>query len=413
MTLPTSQSSTSPSPTSSLAPTPLLTHSPAVTAAEALKPPARPALRWLRRLLLSDYFVLYLTVVIFVSAALIFPRVGLASTLGLPTNIANQFLNMWPLLAVAIGQTCVLIVGGIDLSQGAIMGITSVVGAIIMATVLDAPTFDKSPLWGTLMRPEGGILGQSEWGVPVGVAVMLLLGAGIGFLNGYAITKFRIAPFMVTLVTLTFFSTFALWLTQSRNVSGLPEDFIRLGTGDIVSVYLGPKSEPQIARRDILPAIAYPTVITLGLALFAQILLTRTVFGKQIFAIGTNRRASQLSGVPTDRVVILVYMFSGFCAAVSSILYSARLGIGQPSLGNNLLLDIVGSVVIGGTSLFGGKGSIKGTMFGVAFFVLLLNILNAARLSPFVIDAVKGSVILLAAFLDVARSRWLSQEARA
>jgi ribose transport system permease protein len=146
--------------------------------------------------------------------------------------------------------------------------------------------------------------------------------------------------------------------------------------------------------------------------LFAHVLLTRTVFGKQVFAIGTNRRASQLSGVPNERVVILVYMFSGFCAAVSSILYSARLGIGQPSLGSNLLLDVVGSVVIGGTSLFGGKGSIKGTLFGVAFFVLLLNVLNAARLSPFVIDAVKGSVILLAAFLDVARSRLLSQEAR-
>jgi ribose transport system permease protein len=106
-------------------------------------------------------------------------------------------------------------------------------------------------------------------------------------------------------------------------------------------------------------------------------------------------------------------MFSGFCAAVSSILYSARLEIGQPSLGNNLLLDIIGATVIGGTSLFGGKGSIKGTLFGVAFFVLLLNVLNAAQLSPFVIDAVKGAVILLAAFLDVARTRLAAREARA
>jgi ribose/xylose/arabinose/galactoside ABC-type transport system permease subunit len=245
------------------------------------------------------------------------------------------------------------------------------------------------------------------------VLAMLMLGAGIGFLNGFAITRFRIAPFMVTLVTLTFFSAFALWLTQSRNVSGLPEDFLRLGTGDIVSVYFGPKLESNIARREILPAIAYPTVIALGLAWAGQFLLMRTVFGKQMFAIGTNRRASQISGVPNDRVVILVYMFSGFCAAVSSILYSARLGIGQPSLGSNLLLDVIGAVVIGGTSLFGGKGSIKGTLFGVAFFVLLLNVLNAARLSPFVIDAVKGGVILIAALLDVTRARLISQENRA
>ncbi len=129
-----------------------------------------------------------------------------------------------------------------------------------------------------------------------------------------------------------------------------------------------------------------------------------------MFAIGTNRRTAQISGVPTARVVILVYMFSGFCAAVSSILYSARLEIGQPSLGNNLLLDIIGATVIGGTSLFGGKGSIKGTLFGVAFFVLLPNVLNAARLSPFVIDGVKGTVILLAAFLDVARTRLANRE---
>lgn len=370
----------------------------------------RSIITWIRRLLISEYFILYLTIILFVGAAFIFPRIGLSRTLGLPTNISNQFLNMWPLLAVAIGQTFVLIIGGIDLSQGSVMAITSVVGAAIMATVLDAPTFDRSPLWGTVLTEQGGLLRGSAWSVPVGVAFMLLLGAGIGFLNGFAITRFRIAPFMVTLVTMIFFSAFALWLTQSRNISGLPESFVQLGSGDIISVYLGPKLEPDIARRDVLPAIAYPTVIALGLATLGNFLLTRTAFGRQMFAIGTNRRSAQISGVPSNRVIILVYMFSGFCAAVSAILYSARLEIGQPSLGNNLLLDIIGATVIGGTSLFGGKGSIKGTVFGVAFFVLLLNILNAARLSPFVIDAVKGSVILLAALLDVTRSRLVSRE---
>jgi ribose/xylose/arabinose/galactoside ABC-type transport system permease subunit len=363
-----------------------------------------------RRLLLSDNFILYFTIVFYVSAAIIFPRIGLASTLGLPTNISNQFLNMWPLLVVAVGQTFVLIIGGIDLSQGSIMAITSVVGAVLMTTVLDPAMFDKSPLWGTFMTPTGGILSGNALAVPIGVTIMLLIGAGIGFLNGFAITRFKIAPFMVTLVTMTFFSAFALWLTQSRNVSGLPEEFVRLGSGDIISIYLGEKLEPNIARRDILSAIAYPTVIALGMAFIGHFLLSYTVFGKQLFAIGTNKRAAQISGVPNDRVIILVYMFSGVCAAISSILYSARLEIGQPSLGSNLLLDVVGATVIGGTSLFGGKGSIKGTIYGVAFFVLLLNILNAARLSPFIIDAVKGGVILLAALLDVTRTRLIERE---
>jgi ribose/xylose/arabinose/galactoside ABC-type transport system permease subunit len=186
-----------------------------------------------------------------------------------------------------------------------------------------------------------------------------------------------------------------------------------LGKGDIISIYLGRKLTSEIARRDILPLITYPFVIAVGLAIAAQFLLSRTVFGQRIFSIGTNRRASEISGIPSRSVIMRVYMFSGFCAAAASILYSARLGIGQPSLGGgNLLLDIIGAAVIGGTSLFGGKGSVRGTFFGVAFFVLLLNILNAMRLSPFIIDAVKGVIILLAALTDIARTRLINREQR-
>lgn len=365
------------------------------------------AAAFVRRLLLSDYFILVLTILFFVAASLFYP------TLRLPGNVSNQFSNMWPLLTVAIGQTFVLIVGGIDLSQGAIMGITSVIGALIMSSTLDAATFDKSPLWGNLISETGGLLAGSEWAVPVGVLAMLLVGALIGLFNGFAITRFNMAPFMVTLVTLTFFGSFALWLTASRNVSGLPEAFTELGKGDIISIYLGPKLTPDIARRDILPAITYPFVIALGLAAIAAFILSRTVFGCHMIAIGTNKRASQISGVPDKRVIMLVYMFSGLCAAVASILYSARLGIGQPSLGSgNILLDIIGAAVIGGTSLFGGKGSVKGTFFGVMFFTLLLNILNAMRLSPFIIDAVKGAIILLAALFDITRTRLIQREVR-
>lgn len=361
-----------------------------------------------RRFLISDYFVLYMTLILFVTAAIFFP------TLSAPGNIANQLQNIWPLLAVAIGQTFVLILGGIDLSVGSTMGITSVVGAIIMAQALDPSFFDKSPLWGTLLRPEGGVLAGSDLAVPLGVIAMLIVGSLIGFLNGFAITRFNLAPFMVTLVSATFFSAFALWLTQSRNISGLPEAFVDLGKGDIISIYFGPKLTPDIARREILPLITYPFIITVGLALFSQFILSRTVFGRRMFSIGTNRTASEISGVPSKSVITRVYMFSGFCAAVASIMYSARLGIGQPSLGaGNLLLDIIGAAVIGGTSLFGGKGSVRGTFFGVTFFVLLLNILNAMRLSPFIIDATKGLIILIAALLDITRIRLLNRDDRA
>jgi ribose/xylose/arabinose/galactoside ABC-type transport system permease subunit len=372
------------------------------------KRPTTSPLSFLRRLLLSDYFVLYLTIIFFVGASIFYP------TLSNPGNITNQLQNMWPLLAVAIGQTFVLILGGIDLSVGATMGITSVVGAIIMAETLDPAFFDKSPLWGTIMTEAGGPLGGHPLAVPIAVGAMLLLGTMIGFLNGFMISRFNLAPFMVTLVSSTFFSAFALWLTQSRNISGLPDAFTLLGEGDILSIYLGPKLTPDIARRDILPLITYSFLISIGLAVVAQFILTRTVFGRQMYSIGTNRRASEISGIPSRSVIIRVYMFSGFCAAIAAILYSARLGFGQPSLGGgNLLLDIIGAAVIGGTSLFGGRGSVRGTLFGVAFFVLLLNILNAMRLSPFVIDAVKGGVILTAALLDITRTRLINREARA
>jgi ribose/xylose/arabinose/galactoside ABC-type transport system permease subunit len=360
---------------------------------------------FLRRLLLSEKFVLYLSITYFIILSIFIP------SLAEPRNLSNQLLNVWPLLAVAVGQTFVLIIAGIDLSQGSIMAITSVVGAVVMTTAVDPLLFEKTPLWGIFLKDTGGVLAGNALAVPVAVVVMLLLGSLIGFLNGVAVTRFNMPPFMVTLVSLIFFSAFAIYLTQSQNISNLPEEFLQLGEGDIVSVYFGEKVEPEIKRRDILPLVTYPMVIAVGLAAAGQFILRRTVFGRYIYAIGTNRKAAEISGVPTKRVIILVFMFSGFCAAVASILYSARLAGGRPTVGGgNLLLDIIGATVIGGTSLSGGKGKVTYTFFGVVFFVLLLNTLNSMRLSAFHIDAVKGVIILIAAMLDVTRTRLMSQE---
>lgn len=360
---------------------------------------------FLRRLLLSENFVLYLSVTYFIILSIFIP------SLAEPRNLSNQLLNVWPLLAVAVGQTFVLIIAGIDLSQGSIMAITSVVGAAVMTTAVDPLLFEKTPLWGLFLKETGGVLAGNALAVPLAVVVMLLLGTLIGFFNGAAVTYFKMPPFMVTLVSLIFFSAFAIYLTQSQNISNLPEEFLQLGEGDIVSVYFGEKAEPEIKRRDILPLVTYPMIIAVGLAAAGQFILRRTVFGRYIYAIGTNRKAAEISGVPTRRVIILVFMFSGFCAAVASILYSARLAGGRPTVGGgNLLLDIIGATVIGGTSLSGGKGKVTYTFFGVIFFVLLLNTLNSMRLSAFHIDAVKGVIILVAAMLDVTRTRLMAQE---
>lgn len=360
---------------------------------------------FLRRLLLSENFILYLSITYFIILSLFIP------SLTDPRNLSNQLSNVWPLLAVAIGQTFVLIIAGIDLSQGSIMAIVSVLGGVIMTTAVDPLLFEDSPLWGTLLHENGGILAGHELAVLIAVLVMLLVGVLVGLLNGIAITQFHMPPFMVTLVSLIFFSAFAIYLTQSQNISNLPDEFIRLGDGDIVSVYFGEKVEPEIRRRDILPLVTYPLVISAGLAIAAHLVLRRTVFGRYLYAIGTNRKAAHISGVPTQRVIVLVYMFSGFCAAVASILYSARLQGGRPTVGGgNLLLDILAATVIGGTSLSGGKGKVTWTFFGVIFFVLLLNTLNYLGLSAFDIDVVKGGIILIAALLDVTRRRLLAKE---
>ena len=141
----------------------------------------------------------------------------------------------------------------------------------------------------------------------------------------------------------------------------------------------------------------------------AHLLLSRTVFGRYVYAVGNNVRASEISGVPVRRVITIVFVIAGFCAAVASILYSARLAGGRPTIGGgSVLLDIIGATVIGGTSLAGGKGKINWTFVGVVFFVLLSNTLNYMRLSAFHIDIVKGVIILAAALLDVLRSRILA-----
>lgn len=358
-----------------------------------------------RRILLSEYFVLYLSLTYFLGVSIFFP------TLLNPGNLSNQIANFWPLLTIAVGQTFVLIVAGIDLSQGSIMAITSVIGGAIISTRLDPNVLNKSPLWGWILTENGGLLSGRSEATLVAVVVMLIVGMLIGLLNGIAITRFNMPPFMVTLVSLLFFSAFAIYLTQSRNISNLPDEFTRLGQGDIISIYLGEKTQPEIKRREILPLVTYPALIAVTLAASAQFILRRTVFGRHVYAIGTNRKTSTISGAPTKRVITLVYVFSGFCAGLASIIYSARLGAGRPTLGEgNFLLDIIGATVIGGTSLFGGKGKVTWTFFGVVFFTLLLNTLNQMRLSAFHIDAVKGGVILLAALIDVTRTRLLARE---
>ncbi len=336
-----------------------------------------------KRLLMSEYFILYLCLFVFV---VLIPYIPVIAT---PYNLSNLFSNIWPLFAVAIGQTFVLIIAGIDLSQGAVISLTSVIGAALIATEANPAVFEQSPIWGKLLFEDGAILAHNPVGIPIAILSMLLVGALIGLINGVTIAYARIPAFMVTLVTSMFFSALAIYLVKSENIISLPEGYTQIGneTG----------------------FVTYSLIITAVLAVTAQFILSRTMFGRWLYAIGTNLRASTVSGVPTRRVIVLTYMFSGFCAAIASVIYSSRMEMGRPTLGAPLLLDIIGGAVIGGSSLSGGKGKIIWTLFGVIFLSLLGNALSLLNVPFFWIEIVKGSVILLAALLDVTRVRIIQQ----
>jgi ribose/xylose/arabinose/galactoside ABC-type transport system permease subunit len=334
-----------------------------------------------RRLLMSEYFIFYLCVALF---AVLIPFIPVIAT---PYNLSNLFSNIWPLFAVAIGQTFVLIIAGIDLSQGAIISLTSVIGASLIATKVDPAVFGESPIWGKLLFEDGAILSHSSLGLPIALLAMLAIGLLIGFINGSIIAYARIPAFMVTLVSQIFFAALAIYFVKSENIINLPKGFTTIGADSGL--------------------LSIPLVITVALAVFAHFVLSRTIFGKWLYAIGTNMRASIVSGVPQRKVIILTYMFSGFCAAVASIIYSSRMEMGRPTLGAPFLLDIVGGAVIGGSSLSGGKGKVVWTLFGVLFLSLLGNALSLLNVPFFWIEIVKGSVILMAALIDVTRTRLL------
>ena len=310
------------------------------------------------RLLRSEFLVLLLSGLLLAALAPFTP--GLVSS----DNFINLLGNLAPLLVVAVGLTIVLIAGGIDLSVTSTIALTSV-------------------LAGMVMNGESGWLRGQAMAVPVAVLLMLLLGALLGAGNGMAVTKLRMPAFMVTLTTMMFFSGLAIWLTKSRNIPGLPAAFTMLGNRLWLVLF-----------------------IAAALAGFAHLMLTRSLFGRWLHAVGHNARTAHVSGVPVDGVVIAAYVVSGVCAAVASVLYTARLETASPVLGQRILLDVIGATVIGGTSLFGGRGKILWTLFGVLFLTLLDNALNLLGLSHFVIMAVKGVVILLAALLDVGRHSW-------
>lgn len=304
---------------------------------------------------IQDNLILYLCLGYSLLAGLLVP--GFFS----PANFWNILFNLLPLLIVAIGQMVVMLTSGIDLSVTSIIALSSLLGAYTMSS-------------------DSGLPVSSGAGIFLGLVLMLACGVAIGLVNGLAVTWLGMPPFMVTLTTMMFFSGLAIWSTASQNIYNLPESFI------------------NITYQTVL-GMPVPLLIALLVVASVSFLLNRTILGQWFYATGMNPKAAFISGVNTSRTSLLAYVISGVCGAVAAILYMARLETGSPVLGQHILLDVIGAVVIGGTSLFGGKGKVKWTVYGTLFIILLDNSLNLVGMSYFLIMLLKGFIILMAAVL--------------
>lgn len=270
------------------------------------------------------------------------------------TNLLNVARQVSINAVMAAGMTFVILTGGIDLSVGSILAIA---GAI-MAGVLSA----GRPLLG-------------------GIAAGLAVGGVLGLVNGLVITRGKVQPFIATLALLTIGRGLTLVYTDGRPITGLPDAFVWLGAGEVLR-------------------IPVPVLIMAAVFLVSGVILTQTVAGRYVYAIGGNEEAARLSGVNVTFYKTLVYVISGLLAAASAVILTARLNSAQPTAGSGYELDAIAAVVLGGTTLAGGEGSIGGTLLGALIIGVINNGLNLLNVSSFYQLVAKGVVILLAVLLD-------------
>ncbi|SDC35928.1 ABC transporter permease subunit [Halanaerobium congolense] len=270
-------------------------------------------------------------------------------------NILNIIRQVSIIAIVSFGMTMVILTGGIDLSVGSMLAFAGAVSA--------------------------GMMVNSGFNVFLAILIGLAAGTALGFFNGLAVAKAKLPAFIVTLAMMTVARGFTLIYTDGRPISGFNETFRFFGAG-----YLG--------------RIPIPVVIMFIFLIVIYILLKKTPLGRYIYAIGGNETATKLSGINTDKIKIAVYALNGFLAAVSGIILTSRLNSAQPMAGEGYELDAIAAVVLGGTSLSGGSGTVIGTIVGALIIAVLNNGLNLLNVSSFYQLVAKGAVILLAVFLD-------------
>ncbi|MBS4206607.1 ABC transporter permease [Bacillus sp. FJAT-50079] len=270
-------------------------------------------------------------------------------------NFTNILLQSAIMGVVAIGMTFVIITSGIDLGVGAVLGLTSVIAA-----------------------------GMVSGGVPIFVVLIatIFIGAVCGLINGFFITRFNMAPFIVTLAMMAAARSVAMVYTDAKTISIYDNAFFKyLRSGEIIGI---------------------PIMILIPVTIFliSHYILRYTIFGRHVYAIGNNKKSAELSGINVKRIELSVYIIAGFLSGIAGILMTARLGSGTPLAGSNLELMAIAAVVIGGSSLMGGRGTVYGTMVGVLLINVINTGMNLMNISSHYQGLMMGLVILLAALID-------------
>ena len=272
----------------------------------------------------------------------------------------NNFLSLLRQSAIngliAFGMTCIILTGGIDLSVGSVLALTSIICAHTIKIGLPAP---------------------------LSMLIALIFGIILGTISGLMVTKSRLQPFIATLITMTGYRGLTMILSGGRPISRLGDNLLlnQVGKGSLLGI----------------PIPVWILIIFFAIFLFV---LKKTVLGRQIYATGSNSKAAELAGINTNNIKLIVYAVSGFMASLSGLILVSRLGSAQPTLGSGYELDAIAAVALGGTSMTGGRGKITGTLIGILIIAVLNNGLNIIGVSSSYQDVVKALVTFLAITSD-------------
>ncbi|WP_322792561.1 ABC transporter permease [Bellilinea sp.] len=300
-----------------------------------------------------------------------------------PFNLVNILSRVAPLALLVIGQSFTLITANFDLSSESTMGFTAMVAALLLASQVNGG-------FGVELNPFLGML------------IMLLVGVLIGALNGVFITRLGMNNFIMTVAMLMILRGATYAISPGKSVNFLPEEFNWLGGGSLFRLPL------ENGKFVAVPVAMFFVILAF---LVAHIITKYTRFGRDMYAVGSNRQAAEAAGIDSKRVILLVYMVSGLCAALAGLLDAGRMDSATPRTGAGLIFPVQAAAVIGGISLFGGRGNLIGAFGGVLLWGILDTGLNIARVSPFWIEVSRGALLLFAMFIDALKVRYLHRVA--